>query len=96
MASGDTGDTRFEAALRMDVLINTYEEVGYEHLRGLGYDVDSNLSTEKTYKEVRRFLETWIQRCAQNTWRSLSHPIPIFLMTVFSDGYLTLYTTDLP
>ena len=61
-ASGDTGDARFEAALRMDVLINTYQETGYEHLRGLGYDVDSNLSTEKSYKEVRRFLETWIQR----------------------------------
>ena len=27
--------------------------------RDLGYDVDPNLSTEKTYKEVRRFLETW-------------------------------------
>ena len=60
--SGNTGDARFEAALRMDVLINTYQETGYEHLRGLGYDVDPNLSTEKSYKEVRRFLETWIQR----------------------------------
>ena len=60
--SGDTGDTRFEAALRMDVLINTYQETGYEHLRGLGYDVDPTLSSEKSYKEVRRFLETWIQR----------------------------------
>ena len=60
--SGDTGDTRFEAALRMDVLINNYEETAYEHLRGLGYDVDSSLSSEKSYKEVLRFLETWIQR----------------------------------
>ena len=60
--SGDTGDTRFEAALRMDVLINAYQETAYEHLRGLGYDVDPDLSTEKTYKEVRRFLEAWIQR----------------------------------
>ncbi len=60
--SGDVGDTRFEAALRMDVLINSYQETAYEHLRGLGYDVDPNLSTEKGYKEVRRFLETWIQR----------------------------------
>ena len=49
--SGDTGDTRFEAALRMDVLINTYEEVGYEHLRALGYDVDPSLSTEKPTKK---------------------------------------------
>lgn len=60
--TGNTGDPRFEAALRMDVLINTYEEVGYEHLRRLGYDVDPTLSTQKSYKEVRRFLETWIQR----------------------------------
>ena len=60
--SGDVGDSRFEAALRMDVLINSYEETAYEHLRGLDYDVDPNLSTEKGYKEVRRFLEMWIQR----------------------------------
>lgn len=62
--SGDIGDTRFEAALRMDVLINSYEETAYEHLRGLGYEVDPKLSSEKSYKEVRRFLETWIQRMA--------------------------------
>ena len=60
--SGDVGDSRFKAALRMDVLINNYEETAYEHLCGLGYDVDLNLSTEKGYKEVRRFLEMWIQR----------------------------------
>ena len=60
--TGDIGDTRFEAALRMDVLINSYDEIAYEQLRALGYDVDLTLSTEKGYKEVRRFLETWIQR----------------------------------
>ena len=60
--SGNVGDSRFEAALRMDVLINNYQETAYQHLRGLGYDVDPNLSTEKCYKEVRRFLEMWIQR----------------------------------
>ncbi|MDE0313740.1 MAG: glucuronate isomerase [Candidatus Poribacteria bacterium] len=60
--SGDIGDSRFEAALRMDVLINSYEDTAYEHLRGLGYEVDPILSSEKSYKEVRRFLETWIQR----------------------------------
>ena len=60
--SGNVGDSRFEAALRMDVLINNYQETAYQHLRGLGYDVDPNLSTEKGYKEVRRFLEMWIQR----------------------------------
>ena len=60
--TGDVGDTRFEAALRMDVLINSYQETAFEHLRGLGYDVDSYLSTEKGYKEIRRFLEAWIQR----------------------------------
>lgn len=64
--SGNTGDTRFEAALRMDVLINSYEDVAYEHLRGLGYGVDSSLSTEKGYKEVRRFLVAWIQRMKPN------------------------------
>ena len=60
--TGDIGDTRFEAALRMDVLINSYDEIAYEQLRALGYDVDLTLSTEKGYKEIRRFLETWIQR----------------------------------
>ena len=59
---GNVGDTRFDAALRMDVLINSYQESAYEHLRGLGYDVELNLSTERGYKEVRRFLEAWIQR----------------------------------
>ncbi len=60
--SGDIGDTRFEAALRMDVLINDYEDTGYDELKKLGYEVDPILSTEKSYKEVRRFLESWIQR----------------------------------
>ena len=60
--SGDLCDTRFEAALRMDVLINSYEGPASEHLRGLGYEVDPILSSEKSYKEVRRFLESWIQR----------------------------------
>lgn len=60
--SGDTGDSRFHAALRLDVLINTYQETAYQHLRGLGYEVDATLSCEKAQKEVRRFLETWIQR----------------------------------
>ena len=61
-ASGNTGDSRFHAALRLDVLINTYPKIAYEHLRGLGYDVDATLSSEKAHKEVRRFLEAWIQR----------------------------------
>ena len=60
--SANTGDSRFHAALRLDVLINTYQETAYEHLRGLGYEVDATLSSEKAQKEVRRFLETWIQR----------------------------------
>ena len=60
--SGDTGDSRFHAALRLDVLINTYQETAYEHLLALGYDVDATLSSEKAHKEVRRFLETWMQR----------------------------------
>lgn len=60
--SEDTGDKRFKAALRMDVLINTYEESGYDQLKALDYDVDPKLSSEKSYKEVRRFLEAWIQR----------------------------------
>ncbi len=60
--SGNTGDARFHAALRLDVLINTYPETAYEHLRGLGYEVDATLSSKKAQKGVRRFLETWIQR----------------------------------
>ena len=60
--SGDSGDPRFEAALRMDVLINSYEETAYKHLQALGYDVDPIFAFEKSHKELRRFLETWIQR----------------------------------
>ncbi len=61
-ASPDTEDPRFQAALRMDVLINNYQETAYQHLCSLGYEVDAQLSCEKSYKEVRRFLENWIQR----------------------------------
>ncbi len=53
-------DPRFRAVLRLDVLLNSWER-GCEILKELGYDVDINLS-DKTFKEVRRFLGEWIDR----------------------------------
>ncbi|MCZ6677323.1 MAG: glucuronate isomerase [Candidatus Poribacteria bacterium] len=56
-----TGDPRFHAALRLDALLNTYPETGCQQLTAFGYNVDGSLS-ETALKEIRRFIEDWIQR----------------------------------
>jgi hypothetical protein len=55
------GDARFHAALRIDPLLNTYHEAACAQLTGFGYNVDSTLS-DTTLREIRRFLEDWIER----------------------------------
>jgi hypothetical protein len=53
-------DPRFHAALRLDMLLNSWESACVE-LRKQGYDVSEDL-TERTVDEVRRFLRTYIKR----------------------------------
>ncbi|MHB0911840.1 MAG: glucuronate isomerase [Armatimonadota bacterium] len=53
-------DPRFHAALRVDVLLNTWEKA-VPALKGWGYRVSEDLNGE-TVSEVRRFLSEWIER----------------------------------
>ena len=55
------GDPRFQSALRIDPLLNTYHEAACAQLSAFGYDVDRSLS-ERALGEIRRFLEDWIRR----------------------------------
>jgi len=52
-------DTHFHAALRMDRLLNSWRNTA-EKLTALDYRVDPKMSG-KTVKEVRRFLDEWIE-----------------------------------
>ncbi|MBZ4647569.1 MAG: hypothetical protein JG777_3058, partial [Clostridia bacterium] len=54
------GDERFKAALRIDPLLNAWD-INYKRLKEWGYDVYQEL-TESTLKEIRRFLNDWIDR----------------------------------
>jgi len=54
------GDSRFKAALRIDPLLNTWDET-YLKLNKWGYNVQKEL-TEETLNEIRRFLVEWIDR----------------------------------
>jgi hypothetical protein len=58
--SGAGVDPRFHAALRMDRLLNDWENTG-EKLYASGYDVDANLGGG-TAAELRRFLDPWVER----------------------------------
>ncbi len=53
-------DQRFHAALRMDRLLNDWENAAPK-LQTLGYQVDRNLDGQ-TASEVRRFVDRWIDR----------------------------------
>ncbi len=57
---GWTHDPRFTSALRIDPLLVFWPEACAE-LTGWGYDVRPELG-DKTFSEVRRFLEDWRQR----------------------------------
>ena len=63
--AGRKGDPRFQAALRIDSILNDYVDVGRDKLSGLGYETDLDLS-EKSLGEIRRFLSDWINRMKPN------------------------------
>lgn len=54
------GDARFKAALRIDPLLNDWDN-SYLKLKEWGYDISKEL-TENTLTEIRRFLEEWIDK----------------------------------
>lgn len=53
-------DARFKAALRIDPLLNDYEN-SYRKLQDWGYKVDKDLD-QKSIAEVKRFLTEWIKK----------------------------------
>lgn len=53
-------DSRFRAALRIDGLLNTWENA-FSQLRSFGYNVERDL-TETTIEEIKRFLIKWIEK----------------------------------
>lgn len=53
-------DPRFKAALRMDPLLNTWDQT-WVKLKEWGYDVQKELN-QTTLREVRRFLSDWVER----------------------------------
>ncbi len=57
---GQKSDTRFLAALRLDVLLNSWN-TACDKLKIWGYKVTMDLN-ENTLKEIRRFLSDWINR----------------------------------
>ncbi len=58
--SGFVKDDRFKAALRVDILLNSWDRAVAE-LSLMGYNVSSDL-TDSTVNEVKRFLLEWIDR----------------------------------
>ena len=57
---GYAGDVRFQAALRIDPLLNDWPNAA-KKLAAWGYKVDDNLS-DTARAEVRRFISDWLQR----------------------------------
>lgn len=57
---GAVPDPRFRPALRVDSMLNTWEETN-EVMRCWGYDVSDHVD-KKSCSEVRRFLNEWIDR----------------------------------
>lgn len=57
---GYKGDNRFKAALRVDKLLDNWEEAVLV-LERIGYKVNSDLS-EATINEIKRFLLEWIEK----------------------------------
>jgi len=69
-------DSRFKAALRIDPLLNNYQET-YKDLREMGYNVELDLSTE-SLEEIKRFLFEWATKI-QALYMAVSLP-PDFIM----------------
>ena len=53
-------DSRFKAALRIDLLLNEYP-TSYKKLQDWGYDVSLDLD-QKSIDEIKRFLTDWIKK----------------------------------
>src|SRR5882762_414485 len=73
--SGTSIDRRYHAALRMDRLLNDWENTSAK-LRELGYRVDAKLDGESA-SEVRRFLDAWIERMS-----------PVYMAVSLPDDFL--------
>jgi hypothetical protein len=58
--SGREADPRFQAALRIDPLLNDWTNAA-ARLRQWGYEVSGHLGT-RDLEQVRRFLATWVER----------------------------------
>jgi len=58
--NGGNSDSRFKAALRLDVLINNFG-TSRNRLIQWGFDVDEDLSA-KSIEEIKRFLRFWINK----------------------------------
>ena len=57
---GGNIDERFKASVRLDGILNKYSE-NVPKLQSWGYDVEPSLN-DKSKRELRRFLEDWIDR----------------------------------
>lgn len=56
--SSRESDPRFKAVLRIDPLLNTFDD-SHPKMKALGYDVDLSMS-QRTLSEIRRFLSDWV------------------------------------
>jgi len=74
-SSGTSIDRRYHAALRMDRLLNDWENTSAK-LKELGYKVDAKLDGESA-SEVRRFLDAWIERMS-----------PVYMAVSLPDDFL--------
>jgi len=57
---GGNSDPRFKSALRLDPLLNQYED-NYRKLIDMGYKLEDSI-TESTITEIKRFLKEWIKK----------------------------------
>ena len=74
-STGTSIDRRYHAALRMDRLLNDWENISAK-LKELGYKVDAKLDGESA-SEVRRFLDAWIERMS-----------PVYMAVSLPDDFL--------
>lgn len=73
--SGAEIDARFHAALRLDRILNNFEQ-SIPLLKKQNYETNENLDA-KTFDEIRRFLENWIGRMK-----------PLYLGVSLSDDFI--------
>lgn len=69
--SGADVDKRFHSSLRMDRLLNDWQNAAMK-LASLGYDIDESIN-DKTKTGLRRFLDKWID-CVKPLYMAVSLP----------------------